>query len=136
MTYAVSYGLQAAVFGVLASDAAVGALVGSNVFDAPPSGSIPGGYIVIGDEVVKDRSSKSHRGALHELAIHVVSDAAGFSQSKQVAAAVCDALLNANLVPVRGRVLSFDFLSARAVRDDFPDQRHIILRFRSIVADD
>lgn len=136
MTYAVSYGLQAALYGALVGDAALNALVGTNIFDAPPSGSVPGAYVVLGDEVAKDRSSKTHRGAMHELIVSVVSDAAGFSEAKQVAAAVCDVLIGADLTLSRGSLVSFEFLSARAIRDDFPDQRQIRLRFRSIVFDD
>jgi len=68
-------------------------LIGSNVFDAPPTGSIPQNYVLIGDETVRNQSAKTSNGAVHEFVINVVSDAAGFATAKQVAGTVCDALI-------------------------------------------
>lgn len=135
MTYAVSYALQQAIYGVLSSDAALSALVGGNVFDAPPSGSIPSTYVVLGDEIAKDKSSKTSGGATHELDIKVVSDSAGFATAKQVSAAICDALIDADLTLTRGNLVSLAFKSARALREDSPGIRQISLKFLAFVED-
>ena len=136
MTHAISFALQEAIFSALSDDAGVVALVGTNVFDAPPSGTIPALYVVLGDEVVKANSSKTSKGAIHDLDIVVVSDAAGFAQAKQVSAAVCDALIDADLPLTRGTVTALNFRAARALREDSPGIRQINLKFRAFVEDD
>ncbi|MEM7440762.1 MAG: DUF3168 domain-containing protein, partial [Pseudomonadota bacterium] len=83
MTYAVSFALQAAVYDRLVNDAALSGLVGGHIFDAPPSGSLPVAYVLIGDETVRDNSSKTHGAARHDFMVSVVSDASGFSAAKQ-----------------------------------------------------
>lgn len=135
MTYAISQSLQTAIYDALRMDAALVALVGTDIFDAPPRGSAPPLYVLIGDEVVRDRSSKTQRGAAHDLRIDVISDASGFSLAKQAAAAVCDAIVDRDLVLARGRLTGLRFRSARALRDTGPSQRQIQLRFRALVSD-
>ena len=135
MTFAVSHALQAGIFGALSNDAALSGLVGANIYDAPPSGAAPETYIVIGDEIARDRSTKTYNGAAHDFVVNVVSDTAGFATAKQVAAAVCDALIDVTMPLSRGRLVGLRFRSARAVRDDSPGQRQIDLRFRAFVAD-
>lgn len=135
MTYAVSFALQAAVYDVLANDAVLSGLIGGSVFDAPPSGTIPETYVLIGDEEVRDRSAKTSAGAMHDFTINVVSDTAGFATAKQVGAAVCDALIDADLTLSRGVLTALNFRSARAVREDSPGIRQIDLRFRAFVED-
>ena len=135
MTYAVSYALQAALFATLSADTSLNSLVGGNIFDATPSGTAPDLYVLIGDETVRDRSSKTHSAAYHDVVIRVVSDAAGFSTAKQVAAAVCDALIDASIPLNRGSLVGIRFVRARAVRGDSPGIRQIDLTFRAHVAD-
>lgn len=135
MTYAVSHALQQGVYLALTGDGALTALVGGHVFDAPPSGAIPDLYVMLGDEQVRDRSSGSAGAALHDLNIRVVSSAAGFAAAKQVAAAVCDAVIGAEIALTRGRLVSLSFRAARAVREGSPEQRQIRLKFRAFVED-
>lgn len=136
MTYAVSYALQAGLYDRLTNDAALTTLVGSDIFDAPPGGTVPETYVLIGDEIVRDRSSKTHDAAFHDVVINVVSDTAGFSKAKQVAGAVCDALVDAAFPLSRGTLVGLHFVRARAVREDSPGIRQINLTFRAHVADD
>lgn len=135
MTYAVSYALQLAVYQTLAGDVPLSILIDENLFDAPPSGTIPQTYVVIGDETARDKSSKTSAGALHEFTINVVSDTAGFATAKQVAGAVCDALIDADILLQRGTLTALNFYSARAVREDSPGIRQIDLKFRAYVED-
>lgn len=136
MSYAVSAALQEAVFQKLFTEPALVAIVGANVFDALPSGTMPSLYVALGPEVVKDQSDKTGAGALHELAISVVTDVAGFAQAKAAAAAVSDALIDAKLVLSRGKLVSMSFYKATAARVGTGDTRQINLIFRARVADE
>ncbi len=135
MSVAVSFALQEAVYGRLSTDPVVAALVGSAIFDAPPSGTPPPLYVLLGAEVVKDRSSKTSAGAQHDFVVKVVSDAPGFSAAKQAAAAVNDALVDAALVLSRGQLISLQFIKAKAQRGGAPEGRQIFLTFRAFVQD-
>lgn len=136
MTYTMSSALQKTVFAALAADAELQALVGSAIFDAPPSGSIPSLYVSLGPETARDRSDKSTSGATHDFVISVVTDAGGFQEAKVVAAAVSDTL-DQPLGPLdRGRVVTLGFLRARARRDEAGQQRRIDMTFRALLDDE
>ena len=136
MSYGVSAPLQSAVYQQLVNDTALAAMVGTDIYDALPSGTLPPLYVTIGPEVVKDQSDKTGRGALHEFTISVVTDAAGFASAKQAAAAVSDALIDANLTLSRGVLVRLDFYKATAARVGTGDVRQINLVFRARVADE
>jgi len=136
MSYAMAGVLQAAIFGVLANDAALGALVGGAIHDGLPAGAVPETYVSLGPEAVRDRSDKGGAGALHRVTISVVSTAQGFSTAKAAAAAVCDALEGAAPVLSRGRVVGIWFERARARRTGGAGEvRRIDLNFRARVED-
>jgi len=135
MSYGVSSALQTAVFQRLQGDAALAGLIGTDVFDAAPSGTVPTTYVSLGPEDVRDASDKTAAGAVHEFTVSVVTEAAGFSGAKTVAAAVSDALVDAPLTLARGRLVSLGFLKARAKRVQDGDVRRIDLRFRARVED-
>ncbi|EKE43650.1 hypothetical protein OCGS_2382 [Oceaniovalibus guishaninsula JLT2003] len=136
MTYAMAAPLQAAVFQALRADPAVAALTGGAIHDAVPPGPVPGLYVTLGDEDVRERGCKDAGGARHDFTLRVVSDAAGFRQAKQAAAAICDALL-AGLPPLpRGRIAGLWFVRARARRIGGGAAREIELRFRAQVMDE
>jgi len=125
MTYGVAAALQAAVYQHLQADAALTALVGGAIYDAVPPGLVAGTYVSLGPEEVREASDKTGHGALHEITVSVVTDAAGFSAAKAVATAVSDALVDA---------LNFHRARARRVQD--ADMRRIDLVFRARVQDD
>lgn len=135
MSYGVSAALQAAVYQALVADAALTALVGTDIYDAFPAGTLPSLYVALGPELVKDRSDKTGDGALHEFTISVVTDSAGFAIAKQAAAAVSDALVDANLTLARGTLIALNFFRAKAVRVGSADERRIDLTFKAIVED-
>lgn len=130
MTFALSAPLQGAVYQRLLSDAALAAIVEGAVYDAVPPGPVPGTYVTLGEEDVRDRSDKDGGGAIHDLTIAVISDAAGFATAKAAAMAISDALLGADLVLSRGRVVGLWFLRATARRVGAGRRRRIDLRFR------
>lgn len=135
MSYAVSAALQAAVFQQLSGDAALGAIVGSAIYDAIPSGSLPSIYVALGSETARDRSDKSGGGAAHDLNVSVITDAPGFQQAKEAAAAISDALVDADLALSRGQLVGLWFLRAKAKRDTSDGTRRIDMIFRARVED-
>ncbi len=135
MSYGMAAALQEAVYQLLLNDAALGALVGTDIFDAAPPGAVPPIYVSLGPEEVQDGSDQSGRGAVHEFTVSVVSQAAGFKTAKEAAAAVSDALLGAALTLSRGRIVYLNFLRAKAARVEGQDLRRIDLRFRAYLED-
>lgn len=135
MSYAVSGALQAAVFQHLSADPALVALVGANVFDALPAGSVPPLYVALGPEKATDASDQSGGGAVHELTVSIVTESAGFSAAKEAAGAVSDALVDADLSLARGTLVSLRFYKATAARVGTADTRRIDLIFRARVCD-
>lgn len=136
MSYGVSSALQAAVYQQLISDADLTALVGTAIFDAIPSGSVPATYVALGPENVLDASDKSGGGALHLFTVSVITDSAGFQAAKDVAGRISDLLSGAQLTLSRGALVSLGFDRASARREGTGSVRRIDLRFRARVQDD
>ncbi|MGH1465769.1 MAG: DUF3168 domain-containing protein [Cognatishimia sp.] len=135
MSYGVSVALQAAVYQHLQTDAQLGSLIGTAVFDEVPNGTIPSTYVTLGPEIAQDRSDKTDAGALHRFTVTVVSEEPGFSTSKAVAVAVSDALHQAELNLSRGHLISLMFERAAASREEAANLRRIDLRFAARVED-
>ena len=87
-----------------------------------------------GSALVAGHILRGDRGAEHDLAVAVVSEAQGFAAAKAAAAAVCDALLDADLALGRGRLVLLRFLRAQASRPA-GGARRIDLTFRARVED-
>jgi hypothetical protein len=135
MTYAVSAALQQAVFERLTGDPAVSALVGTSIFDAVPVGLVPETFVSLGSERVKDASDGSGEGAVHRIEVSVRTQKPGFAGAKAIAVAVSDALHNADLSLVRGRLVYLRFLRAEALRVDKGAGREIRMQFGARVDD-
>jgi|Cruoilmetagenom7_1024161.scaffolds.fasta_scaffold00134_8 hypothetical protein len=136
MSYAISGALQAAVFTALSQNVALSALVGTGIYDAVPAGSVPDIYVRLGSETVREASDGSGAGAVHFLTVSVITTSPGFATAKAAAAAVSDALQDAELELSRGRLISLGFERATARRIDAASARQIDLRFRARVQDD
>ena len=136
MSYGVSAALQRAVFAQLASDTVLTALVGPAIYDALPTGVLPPLYVVLGTEDVRDASDKTGAGADHAFTVSVVTESAGFATAKETAAAVSDALVDADLILDRGSLVALNFYKAKAARVGTGSVRQINLIFRARVADD
>ena len=132
MSYAVSEALQTAVYQHLTS---APALAGVAIHDALPAGAVPTTYVLLGEEEVRDRSDADGAGAEHRFTLSVHSDNAGFAGAKLIAAQLCDSLIDAPLILLRGQLIGlwFDRARAQRMRDG---SRQITLRFRARVADD
>lgn len=135
MSYGVSAALQQAVYQRLQADSTLDTLVGTAVYDAVPAGIITGTFVSIGPEDVVEKSDMTGQGALHEFTVSVVTDAAGFQQAKEVAAAVSDALVDATLILARGKLVYLNFNRAKARRVQDADVRRIDLTFHARVQD-
>lgn len=135
MSYGATAALQAAVYQQLVADASLGMLVGSAIYDAVPSGSLPETYVTLGAEDARDRSDKTGGGALHVFTVSVISTAAGYEDAKLAAAAISDALVDADLTLSRGALVFLRFARARARQVQSGDTRRIDLTFRARVDD-
>jgi hypothetical protein len=137
VSYAFAAGLQAKVFERLEEDAALGALVGGAIYDAP-LGLAPEAtdYVTLGEETVRDFGTKTSAGAIHDFSVTVHSGRDGFDWAKRAAAAVCAALVDAPLALEAGRLVALRFLRAGAERGRAPEKRKIVLRFRAVVDQD
>ncbi|MDX1785115.1 MAG: DUF3168 domain-containing protein [Roseovarius sp.] len=135
MSYGASAALQAAIYSRLTSTAAISALVGDAIYDAVPAGPLPGTYVTLGPEDVRQRSDASGGGAWHRFVISVVTEEAGFHAAKKLAAAISDALVDAPLSLDRGRLAGLHFHRARAKRESGGQWRRIDLTFRARVED-
>lgn len=135
MSYALASALQAGVYEALTNDIALLSLANGEIYDALPSGAAPDLYVTLGPETALDASDKTHHGALHRFTVFVRSTTPGFARAKSVAAAVCDALIDAEMPMSRGRLVSLRFDRAAATRIDGDNGRQIELRFRARVED-
>ena len=134
-----SAGLQASVYQRLAGDAALAALVGTAIYDAPLElgpDAPAGDYVTLGEESVRANDTKTSRGAIHDFRVTVRSGRIGFDRAKRIAAAVCDCLVDAPLAVDGGRVVALHFLRAGAERGPAQEKRRISLRFRAVVDED
>lgn len=136
MSYGMAAALQAAVYQALVGDAVLSGIVGDAVYDVVPSGPVPGTYVSLGPEDVRDRSDVTGGAAEHRFTVSVVTDAAGFQTAKAAAAAVSDVLVDAALALERGRLVGLAFEKARARRVQSGDVRRIDMTFRARVEDD
>ncbi|NNU81908.1 DUF3168 domain-containing protein [Halovulum dunhuangense] len=139
MSYALSEALQAAVYARLTGDAALQELVGGAIHDAPPPlepGSEPPLLVTLGEERVRDASTKTSVGAVHDFAVTVHARTEGFSRPKAAAAAVCDALLSVPLVLSQGHLVDLRMLHIRAERGRGTGPRRVELRFRAVLEQD
>ncbi len=130
MSYAAAAALQAAVFGRLTGFAG---LAGVAVLDATPPGVAPETFVLIGPEVVNDRSDKSGLGADHLMSIAVISTANGFRTAKLVAGAVSEALAGHAMTLTTGRLVYLAFVQARARRLGEGNVRRIDMTFKARV---
>ncbi|KHQ52265.1 DUF3168 domain-containing protein [Mameliella alba] len=134
MSYAVASALQASVFSRLQGDAALSALVGADIYDALPTGTLPPIYVALGPETVRDAGDQTGDGAWHRFVVSVVTSKSGFQAAKDVAAAISDALHGADLMLARGHLVGLWFEKAKAKRES-RGLRCIHLTFRARVED-
>ncbi|MFO6463672.1 DUF3168 domain-containing protein [Jannaschia sp. KMU-145] len=134
MSYALSEGLQAAIYTRLTADAELGSLVGASIYDAVPDAA-PDLFVALGQENARAAGDASGQVTTHDLKVSVVTRTAGYVTAKRVAARLSDLLSNADLTLPRGRMISLRFRLARARRDEGEVTRRIDLWFRARLDD-
>ncbi len=139
MTYALSWPLQKALYELIGTDAACLQHFGQRIYDAAPpflGEQAPEGiYLTFGDEEVTDWSTGTDAGAVHLVKLTVHAPRRGFSEAKQAASAVSDAILGGALAPSRGRIVNARFVDARTGRSEADALRRIDMRFRITIED-
>lgn len=136
MSGAYAFGLQRAVYARLTGDAELVGLVGGAIHDAPPEMAVavrPEDYVTLGEETVRPFGTATSLGAIHDFDVNVHSTRDGFERAKQIASAICAALVDAPLGVEGGHLVGLRFLRARADRGPAPEKRRISLRFRAVV---
>lgn len=131
MSYAATAALQEAVYARLTTNVAVSTLSGGAIFDEIPPGTVPSVYVSLGPETVRDAGDVIGSGARHDFPVTVVTDAAGFHTAKTLAAAISDALVDADMALSTGSLVALNFLRARARR--VGASREIEVWFRAYV---
>ena len=139
MSHAYAAGFQAKIYQRLIGDPMLSVLVGGAIYDAPLESALGAAgpdYISLGEETVRPYDTKTSAGAIHDFTVTVHSGADGFAAAKEMAAAVCDCLIDAPLVLEAGRLVALRFLRAGAERGPAPEKRKVTLRFRAVVDQD
>lgn len=134
MTYAASVALQTAVYQHLRADPSLYELVGDAIFDALPVEAPAGVFVSLGPEDVRDAGDVTAAGSRHDFIVSVLSGAdrgTGFAAVKAAAAAVAEALDQAQLALSKGQLTALWFLSARARRVENGAARRVDLTFRA-----
>ena len=85
---------------------------------------------------MRPNDTKTSVGAIHDFTVTVHSARDGFAAAKEIAAAVCDCLIDAPLALEAGRLVALRFLRAGAERGPAPEKRRVTLRFRAVVDQD
>ncbi len=124
--------VQAAIYGALAGDASLTALVAAgadSVFDHVPQGSaFP--YIVLGGSAAQPLETQDGGGFDTTIDIHTYSRALGMKEAKAVMAAISACLHDRNFA-VTGQRLVFCRLASQTLRQE-GETRHGIQIFRIV----
>jgi len=135
MSYTGSDALQTAIYQRLSADAALSAIVGSDIYDVLPTGTLPSIYVTLGDEDVRDASDSTGAAARVTFLVSVVSRSGGYQTAKQAGQAIVDALLSAPLSLTEGAMVGPWYTKSSAKRTGDPDVRRLDLTFEGLVQD-
>ena len=133
MTADAQWALQQAVFAALGADAGLKALLGdpARIYDhVPPSSPFP--YLVIGEATSGPFDAKSEDGMEQTLTLHAWSRRRGLKETKEIMAAVTQAL-DDRALSLTGHtlvLLRFEFGTTALETDGLT--RHGVQRFRAI----
>ena len=143
MTADSQWPMQQAVFDALRGDAVLQGLTGqvpARVFDHVPqdlwrapdaSGGFPP-YVVIGLSTVREFDSKTENGCDQTLTIHTWSRYRGFQETKEIMAAIVDALDQQGLSVVGHDLVQLRFEFSDTFLEEDGLTRHGVQRFRAL----
>ena len=125
--------VQQAVYSALTGDPTIQGMLGNpaRVFDHVPQGSdFP--YLVIGDSQATPFDTKTESGLDQRLTLHTWSRYRGLKQTKEIMAAVVDALDGQGLAVSGHALVLLRFEFATTIVDDDGLTRHGVQRFRAL----
>lgn len=125
---AASLALQQAIYGALTSSAPLIAAT-TGVFDAPKLDQ-PFPFVVIGEDIISDYSTKDLVASEHRLAIHIWSRSPGRAEAKQLSSLVQTALTSP-LALTGFRLISLRFTLARMLVDPDGLTHQAIVEYRA-----
>lgn len=124
--------LQKAIYGVLAADTMLIALLGAaRVYDEVPRGA-PFPYVAFGPSTTRDWSTGTEAGSEHLITLRVWSKAGGEREAHLVLEAIRGALHEAALAPEGQRVVSLRHETSDVVRGSDGETYQGIARFRAL----
>lgn len=123
--------LQKAIVAALSGDAALGAVVGSRIFDQAPA-SVPFPYIAFGRTGIHDWSTSTEDGTEQLFTLHVWSKAKGRQETLAIMEQVRVRLDNAALALAGHHLVSLRLDYGEARRDDDLSVHHGLMRFRAV----
>lgn len=138
MTADASYELQQAIVARLKADAAVGALIGDNIFDRIPrdrNGNIivKPPYVSFGPEQMLPEFIDCIEGGDIVQQLDVWSDKPGRKEAKQIAKAIKASLDESSLVLTDNALVCFSFEGWRILEDPDGLTTHIAMTFQATV---
>jgi hypothetical protein len=129
MSYEIA--VQSVVFGALSNDSALGALV-VGVYDSVDQRTdYP--YVTIGEDVHNEWDTGSTIGSSASIAIHSWSRARGKKETKQIQAAIYDALHRADLTIDGFNIDTIEWESSQSFVDADGLTRHGVQIFRILI---
>ena len=123
--------LQRAVFGALAADAALAALVGARIYDhVPAKASFP--YISFGRTSIYDWSTGTESGSEQLFTLHIWSKAKGKKETLEIMERARVLLEDARLDLNQHNLVNMRLEFAEARHDEELALYHGLLRFRAV----
>lgn len=128
-----AFEIQKALYAVLSSDTDLGVLVGSRIYDDVPDNQNTFPFVTIGEDTLTQWDTDQKLGYEVSLVIHVWSRYRGRKETKEIQAAIYDALHNAPL-----SVTGYDnFLMQEREAESFLDPdgktRHGIQTYHALI---
>jgi len=128
MTMSASSALQSVLHATLAADEPLGRWV-RGIFETPPRGTaFP--YIVLGEDIVSDWSTKTFQGSEHRLTLHVWSQTSRIHEVKDLLALVAGALAGLPRDFDGYRLVNLLFLTSRVLPGADALTHHGLLELR------
>lgn len=124
------YSLQKSIYQLLSSDSALSVLV-SGVYDFVPQASIYP-YVVIGEDRLRDWSTKTTNGAEHQLTLHVHSREGGRKQAALIMERLHTLLHNAALTMTGQTLVAISFEGSDIMQEKDGIGYHGVMRYRAL----
>lgn len=132
MSTSASWSLQQAVYGVLAADAPLAALLGgARIYDDVPQAA-PYPHISLGQTSSNDWGTGTEDGEEHILTLHVWSQAGGRGEAQRIMGAIRTALHTASLTLAGHALVSLRQQFSDVRRDPDGVTIHGLVRYRAV----